>query len=262
MKDLRYILIDYRRYKDLEVIEKFKKNIGSSIAIAMVISFGVGFLILAGNIKSGISLAFNIIVIIILLLLFLVLIILVYINDGIFSMFGPYPQLKMIFMKKTKEEIITEAEETRKRKKISVIKSSDRVPEWFEKFLKEKGINENNIDLLISELKEKYDYNISNLIFGISGWIVSFYGWDNFIQVVKNRLRNKSLLSIIISVTLLVYSIYSVNDVIMRKKGALHPLIYYKRRKNEFLHDLELIKVEWSMLQKQREKKYKLIYKK
>lgn len=258
MKDLRYILIDYGRYKDLENIKKLKENIGKYfLTIAIAILIIVGFFIFVQKIKLDICLTILIIVI-----LWVFIIVLFYKKDEEFSMFGPYSQLKMLFMKKTIGGIVQEAEETRKRKKISIKKSMDRVPEWFGGFLREKGINENNIDLLISELKEKYDYHIIKVIFGMSGWIVSFYGWDNFIQFGKNLWKEGILPSSIIVAVMLGYGVYVLNDSIMRKKGKLHPLIYIKGRKNELLHDLELMKVEWSMLRKQREKVSRLIYKK
>lgn len=123
-------------------------------------------------------------------------------------------------------------------------KMYDTTPDWFESFLREKGINENNIDLLIDELSIKYDYVILKAFLNVAPWVIAFLGID---YIKRFPWDSTEFISIfIISSTLIIYSIYFAEDRRISKKAKIYPLINIKRNKEELLHDLKLMKMKWN----------------
>lgn len=254
MDDWEYILIDYGRYKDLENIEMFKSC--WKIYLLCLIFFIInGILSVILNIIQ-----FLIICGVICLILLLCTLRVHYKKDEKMSLFGTFPRLKLFFKKNKIEEIIKKFGKIDEGKENTIDYSPHELPEWFECFLRNKGINENNIDLLISELKEKYDYPIITFIFGLSGWIVSFVGWEHISNFIKNFKLNKFLLLTIFSLFFIISTAFLLENMRKKRKRKLHPFLHKKRRKEELLHDLELMRMEWNILRKHREKKSKLIY--
>ena len=123
-------------------------------------------------------------------------------------------------------------------------KMYDTTPDWFESFLREKGINENNIDLLIDELSIKYDYVILKAFLNVAPWVIAFLGIDYIKQFPWDSTEFISIF--IISSTLIIYSIYFAEDRRITKKAKIYPLINIKRNKEELLHDLKLMKMKWN----------------
>lgn len=123
-------------------------------------------------------------------------------------------------------------------------KMYDTTPDWFESFLREKGINENNIDLLIDELSIKYDYVILKAFLNVAPWVIAFIGIDYIKQFPWDSTEFISIF--IISSTLIIYSIYFAEDRRITKKAKIYPLINIKRNKEELLRDLKLMKMKWN----------------
>lgn len=123
-------------------------------------------------------------------------------------------------------------------------KMYDTTPNWFESFLREKGINENNIDLLIDELSIKYDYVILKTFLNVAPWVIAFLGIDYIKQFPWDSTEFISIF--IISSMLIIYSIYFAEDRRITKKAKIYPLINIKRNKEELLHDLKLMKMKWN----------------
>lgn len=123
-------------------------------------------------------------------------------------------------------------------------KMYDTTPDWFESFLREKGINENNIDLLIDELSIKYDYVILKAFLNVAPWVIAFIGIDYIKQFPWDSTEFISIF--IISSMLIIYSIYFAEDRRITKKAKIYPLINIKRNKEELLRDLKLMKMKWN----------------
>lgn len=245
MKDLRYILIDYGRYKDLEGISRWK-DFNKEHPIKSMLFAGAMILFLVFYIRTwwfqdvqGLLYTMGAFILFLLIFLFPVFLE----QEKKFSMFGLAPRLKMLFSKKTAKEIIKDSNEYREKNKVENKYLSDKVPEWFESFLDEKGIDEKNIDLLIDELKEKYDYPIMKKVLGIIGFIVAFIGWNGFIEITWTIER--IVLVVVVFVAFMV-GIIVIEEYHKSKKTDVHPVVFMKGKKEEFLRDLNLMKIEWA----------------
>lgn len=237
MKDLRYILIDYGRYRDLErlsrLLQYMKKNPIKSRVIIILFAVVIVSLFVTAWMKNPLATILIMIAAHGCLLICLIPILLK--QEKEFSMFGNAPKIRMIFKKKTIDELIKEANETNKQNKFL----SDKAPEWFDSFLQEKGINKDNIDLLIDELRESYDYPVRKKGIAVIGFIVAFVGWHGIIEIPWTiELGLMIFLGLLFFVLLLIV----IEEYYKSKKEEVHPVIFMKGRKEELLRDLNLIK--------------------
>lgn len=239
MKDLRYILIDYGRYRDLERISRllqYKKNhpVKSTVFIILCAVVIVS-LFIAAWMKNPLAMILIMIVVLGCLLICLIPILLK--QEKEFSMFGNVPKIRMIFKNKTIDQLIKESNKTNIQNKFL----SDKVPEWFDGFLQEKGINKDNIDLLIDELKESYDYPVRKKGIAVIGFIVAFVGWHGIIEIPWTiELGLMVFLGLLLFIVLLIV----IEEYYKSKKVEVHPVIFMRGRKEELLRDLNLIKIK------------------
>ena len=237
MKDLRYILIDYGRYRDLErlsrLLQSMEKNPIKSWAIIILFAVVTVILFVAAWVNN--LFVMILIMIVVFVCLFICLILKLLKQEKEFSMFGNAPRIRMIFKNKTIDELIKEANETNIQNKFL----SDKVPEWFDSFLQEKGINKDNIDLLIDELRENYDYPVRKKGIAVIGFIVAFVGWHGIIEIPWTIGLG---LMVFLGFLFFVVVLIMIEEYYKSKKEEVHPVISMKGRKEELLRDLNLIK--------------------
>lgn len=241
MKDLRYILIDYGRFKDLETILKLKKIWkDSSQARHYTYFFMVIFILL------GVAAYFkNMLLIIALLILsFLSLLPLLIQQDNKFSMFGAFPRWNALRAKYSKSQSEVQVYDFTKENENPAESnySGDGVPEWFDKFLDEKGINPNNINFLIDELSLKYDYPVRKRVLNVILFFIAFFGWHEIKKIPWTIELGTLVLLAIIAVGMI---IVAIETHYKSKKEAVHPVLFMKGKKEELIHDLNLMKIKW-----------------
>ena len=247
MKDLRYILIDYGRYRDLERLSRLLQHMKENPIKSWVIIISFAVVIVSLFVTAWMK---NLLAMILIMIaahgcLLICLIPILLKQEKEFSMFGNAPKIRMIFKKKKIDELIKEANETKANEteanetNIQNKFLSDKVPEWFESFLQEKGINKDNIDLLIDELRESYDYPVRKKGIAVIGFIVAFVGWHGIIEIPWTiELGLMVFLGLLFFVVLLIM----IEEYYKSKKEEVHPVIFMKGRKEELLRDLNLIK--------------------
>ncbi|WP_314056858.1 hypothetical protein [Shuttleworthella satelles] len=262
MKDLRYILIDYGRYRDLERLSRLLQHMKENPIKSWVIIISFAVVIVSLFVTAWMK---NLLAMILIMIaahgcLLICLIPILLKQEKEFSMFGNAPKIRMIFKKKKIDELIKEANETKANEteanetKANETEAneteanetniqnkflSDKVPEWFESFLQEKGINKDNIDLLIDELRESYDYPVRKKGIAVIGFIVAFVGWHGIIEIPWTiELGLMVFLGLLFFVVLLIM----IEEYYKSKKEEVHPVIFMKGRKEELLRDLNLIK--------------------
>lgn len=125
---------------------------------------------------------------------------------------------------------------------------ADVVPEWFEYFLSEKGVNPDNIQLLIDELSVKYDYPVVKSAWRAVDWIIVFIGID-YIKKIPGLPDGFLLLAFLVTI-IIIFIIYILESNRFFEKSSIHPLLHIKKNKEELLHDLKLMKIKWDSQKK------------
>lgn len=237
MKDLYYILIDYGRCKDLEKILDFKIILKTN----KFFRYYAVFLILMGIVLIAAAIRNNfLLMIFIFFVLFCSLIPLCIKQDEKFSMFGSFPRWKAFWRKDSEKTVLNLT--TKKESSTKNVYSGDDVPVWFAEFLEEKGINKNNVNYLIDELSIKYDYPVRKLTLNIILFFVAFFGWSG----IKEIKWSISLISLVVlGLFILGLIVFVIEKHYKSKKESIHPLISIKGKKEELIHDLNLMKMKW-----------------
>lgn len=126
---------------------------------------------------------------------------------------------------------------------------ADVVPEWFEYFLGEKGVNSDNIQLLIDELSVKYDYPVVKSAWKAVDWIIVFIGID-YIKKIPGLPDGFLLLAFFVTI-IIICIVYFWESSRFFEKSSLHPLLHIKKNKEELLYDLKLMKIKWDSQKKE-----------
>ena len=223
MKDLYYILIDYGRCKDLEKILDFKIILKTN----KFFRYYAVFLILMGIVLIAAAIRNN----------FLLMIFIFFV---LFCSLIPLC-IKQAFWRKDSEKTVLNLT-TKKESSTKNVYSGDDVPVWFAEFLEEKGINKNNVNYLIDELSIKYDYPVRKLTLNIILFFVAFFGWSG----IKEIKWSISLISLVVlGLFILGLIVFVIEKHYKSKKESIHPLISIKGKKEELIHDLNLMKMKW-----------------
>mgnify|MGYP000860758591 CR=1 FL=1 len=252
MEDLRYILKDYKREKKLHqkkvtTLEIIIRIIVCVLAVAVILSLHLKcFLLTIGGIA-------------------ILIVLLVWYNNKeykYFSKFGEY--------KSNKDDTETSASKNNDKKKDDkkedkketkffggklfkdfdeyLINESkiafDEEPEWFGDFLKEKGIDKYNIDLLIEELSVKYDYPVLTSISRIAPWIIGFIGFDNILKAPWYS--REFILMVLKNIVINLGVIFVLENQLISQRKSLNPLIMNRGKKEELLHDLKIQRMKWN----------------
>lgn len=252
MKDLHYILKDYKKEKKLHQ----KKITTLEIIIYIIACVLVGAVILSLHLKCFLLTIGGITVLIILA---------VYYNNKeykYFSKFGKYKSNKEnteTSASKNNGEKMDDKKEDKKETKFfweKLVKDFDEYlineskiafdeePEWFGDFLKEKGIDKYNIDLLIDELSVKYDYPVLTSISRIAPWIIGFIGFDNILKAPWYS--RKFILIVLLSIVAFLCIIFLLENNLISRKESINPLIMNRGMKEELLHDLKIQRMKWN----------------
>ena len=252
MEDLRYILKDYKREKKLHqkkvtTLEIIIRIIVCVLAVAVILSLHLKCLLLT---IGGIA---------------ILIVLLVWYNNKeykYFSKFGEY--------KSNKDDTETSASKNNDKKKDDkkedkketkffggklfkdfdeyLINESkiafDEEPEWFGDFLKEKGIDKYNIDLLIEELSVKYDYPVLTSISRIAPWIIGFIGFDNILKAPWYS--REFILMVLKNIVINLGVIFVLENQLISQRKSLNPLIMNRGKKEELLHDLKIQRMKWN----------------
>ena len=126
---------------------------------------------------------------------------------------------------------------------------ADAVPEWFEYFLGEKGVNPDNIGLLIDELSVKYDYPVIKSAWKAIDWILIFIGID-YIKEIPWLPNWFFILAFFVTI-IIIFIVYFWESNRFFEKSSLHPLLHIKKNKEELLYDLKLMKIKWDSRKKE-----------
>lgn len=270
MKNLRYILKDYAK------IKKSKRVKHSMLKKSIVI---ISFLIFVLAAYSAVINDFKLFIIAVFIFIPIFLLAINLDSDSKYlSMFGTLKELKEDdnIEEKVKEanekrnedgKILKAIKEIHKENNCFFIKSiadviekilqedaelmrkqsdemADAVPEWFEYFLGEKGVNPGNIDLLIDELSVKYEYPLMKSALKGIVWIIAFIGIDHIKEFPWHSYIFS--LGVYFMTVSIIFIIYFLESNRFLEKSSLHPLLHIKKNKEELLHDLKLMKMKWN----------------
>lgn len=113
----------------------------------------------------------------------------------------------------------------------------------------EKGVDEDNIDLLIDELSVKYDYPVIKSAWKAIAWIIAFIGIDHIKELPW--LSDWFFFRVYFGTTISIVIIYILESNRLSVKSSIHPLLNTKKNKEELLHDLKLMKIKWDSQKKE-----------
>ena len=252
MKDLHYILKDYKKEKELHQ----KKRTTIEIIIFIIACVLVGAIIL--------SLHFKCLLLTILGITFFIFLLVCYKKEEYkyFSKFGKYKsnmEDTETSVSKNNGEKKDDKKEDKKETKFFwkkmfkdldeyLINESkiafDEEPEWFGDFLKEKGIDKYNIDLLIEELSVKYDYPVLTSISRIAPWIIGFIGFDNILKAPWYS--SEFILIVLKNIVIYLCLIFWLENELISQRKSINPLIMNRGKKEELLHDLKIQRMKWN----------------
>lgn len=238
MKDLRYIVIDYGRYKDIESIFRFKRMWKASLLLKIYTIFYA--MLIVASLWAAVHC--KPLIIVLLIVAFISLLPLFIQQEERFSIFGAFPRCRALVSKSLEKKGEVVPLDQNEEKIVERNNPTVDVPEWFERFLEEKGIDKYNVDLLIAELKESYDYPVLKKGIKWIAWVVAFVGYHGFKEIPWTiELIAIVLVAFIAYATLIV----AIEEHYKSKKEKIHPVIFMKR-KEEFLRDLNLMKMKWN----------------
>lgn len=282
MKNLSYILLDYAKIKKSQRIKRSKLRKGIVVIIVVILVLAC-ILALCFAVMNKVKLFMSV------PLIFIPICLLAKNLDSdpkYFSMFGTLKNLEVgdDIKKKVEEANKKRDEDGKMLKRIKGIREkynccfiksivnfiedilqedaklmreqsnemADAVPEWFEYFLGEKGVNPDNIELLIDELSVKYDYLVIKSAWKAIDWIIIFIGIDHIKEIpwLPNGFFLASFVTIII-----ICIVYLWESNRFFEKLSLHPLLHIKKNKEELLYDLKLMKIKWDSQKRKSAKK-------
>lgn len=278
MKNLSYILLDYAKIKKSQRIKRSKLRIGIVVILISACILAISFAVM-----SVVMNKFKLFMGVTLILIPIYLLARNLDPDPkYFSMFGTLKNLEVgdDIKKKVEEankkrnedgEMLKCIKGIRKKYNCYFIKSivnkieeilqedaelmreqsnemADAVPEWFEYFLGEKGVNPDNIGLLIDELSVKYDYPVIKSAWKAIDWILIFIGID-YIKEIPWLPNWFFILAFFVTIIICIVYFWESNRFF--EKSSLHPLLHIKKNKEELLYDLKLMKIKWDSQKKE-----------